>query len=115
MGYTNYWKQNKSFTDKEWKLVKDEYDYLKEVCEGIIIDETKDKNEIVFNGNSIGDLCHETFVFTKNPRTEEIYKGEDLSFNFCKTACKPYDLAVWHLLSFAKNNTKGLNSISRDR
>ena len=45
MGYTNYWKQNKSFTDKEWKLVKDEYDYLKEVCEGIIIDETKKTDE----------------------------------------------------------------------
>ena len=115
MGYTNYWHQTKAFTDKEWKSVKDEYNYIKDVCNGLIVDETKDENEIIFNGNSIGDLCHETFVLTKNPRTKKHYEDDDLSFHFCKTACKPYDLAVWHLLSFAKNNTKGLNDISRDR
>ena len=125
MGYTNYWDQSKSFTDEEWKKVKDEYEYIKEICEGIIIDESEkskkewklkqDDDVIVFNGNPIGGLDHETFVLTKNPRTEEIYKGEDLSFNFCKTARKPYDLAVWHLLFFAKKNTKALSKISRDR
>ena len=45
MGYTNYWYQNKSFTDQEWKKVKEEYDYIKDVCEGIIIDETKNNDE----------------------------------------------------------------------
>ena len=113
MGYTNYWNQTKSFTDKEWKKVKDEYSYIKEICKSTIIDETQKDDEIVFNGK--GDLSHETFVLTKHPRTEEEYKGEDLSFNFCKTAEKPYDLAVWHLLFFTRKNTKGLDSIRRDR
>ena len=64
MGYTNYWYQKKSFSENEWKRVKDEYDYIKEICEGIIIDESEkakkewklkdDDDVIVFNGNSIG-------------------------------------------------------------
>jgi len=115
MGYTNYWYQSKSFTDKEWKKVKDEYDYIKEICEGIVVDQTKNSDEIVFNGNTIGNLDHETFVLAKNPRTEKSYEGENLSFNFCKTAEKPYDIAVWHLLFFTKKNTKALSEISRDR
>ena len=48
MGYTNYWYQTKAFTDKEWKSVKDEYNYIKDVCKGIVVDETKDENEIIF-------------------------------------------------------------------
>ena len=115
MGYTNYWYQTKAFTDKEWKSVKDEYNYIKDVCKGIVVDETKDENEIIFNGNPIGDLCHETFVLMKNVRTKKMYKEEDLSFNFCKTAEKPYDIAVWHMLFFAKNKTKALSKIKRDR
>jgi len=115
MGYTNYWHQTKAFTDKEWKSVKDEYNYIKDVCNGIIVDETKDENEIIFNGNPIGDLCHETFVLTKNPRTIKHYEDDDLSFHFCKTAEKPYDIAVWHMLFFAKNKTKALSKIKRDR
>ena len=125
MGYTNYWYQKKSFSESEWKRVKDEYDYIKEICEGIIIDESEkakkewklkdDDDVIVFNGNSIGGLDHETFVLCKHPRKEESYVGEDLSFNCCKTARKPYDIAVWHLLFFANKNTTAIRQISRDR
>ena len=110
MGYTNYWKQKKSFNDSEWNDIKDEYDYIKDVCESIIIDESKKDDEIIFNG--IGKMEHETFILSKNARTVAYYEGEDLSFNFCKTAHKPYDIAVWHLLTFCQKH--GLK-ISRDR
>jgi hypothetical protein len=50
MGYTNYWYNKRAFTDDEWKRVKDEYKWLKEMAEGIIIDQTKLTSEIVFNG-----------------------------------------------------------------
>ena len=114
MGYTNYWYQTKAFTDKEWKSVKDEYNYIKDVSNGIIVDESEQNcDEIVFNGK--GDLSHETFILCKTPRTKETYKGEDITFNFCKTAEKPYDLAVWHMLFFAKNKTKAFGKIKRDR
>ena len=106
MGYTNYWTQTRSFTNDEWKKVKDEYEWLKEMAEGIIIDESKNNDEIIFNGNSIGNLDNETFYINK--------KNDLPSFNFCKTARKPYDLAVWHLLYFIKHETGAMEKISRD-
>ena len=63
-------------------------------------------DEIIFNGNSIGDLDHETFYINK--------KNDQESFNFCKTARKPYDLAVWHLLYFINKETGAMEKISRD-
>jgi hypothetical protein len=111
MGYTNYWHQHNDFTDTEWKQIKEEYEYIKEVSEGIIVDETKKTDEIVFNGKH---LDHETFVLNKNTNTKKDYEGQDLSFNFCKTARKPYDLAVWHLLCFVQRICPDF-AISRDR
>ena len=123
MGYTNYWKQTKDFTNEEWDLVKKEYEYVLEICKGIIINEGKNPEEIVFNGNPIGDLNHETFILRKKAKIisyEGLVKSKKLKkqmegLNFCKTATKPYDLAVWHLLFFAKNKTKAITEISRDR
>ena len=51
MGYTNYWHQHRDFTGIEWGQIKEEYDYIKEVCEGIIVDKTITADQIVFNGN----------------------------------------------------------------
>ena len=31
MGYTNYWHQHNDFTDDQWKEIKEEYEYVKEV------------------------------------------------------------------------------------
>ena len=108
MGYTNYWTKKRAFTDDEWKRVKDEYEWLTEMGEGMIIDESKNNNEIMFNGNPIGQLDHETFYINKK-------NDNEASFNFCKTARKPYDLAVWHLLYFINNETGAMKGISRDR
>ena len=112
MGYTNYWHQHRDFTGIEWGQIKEEYDYIKEVCEGIIVDKTITADQIVFNGNPKNVQNHEPFVIRKIAKTGEI--GEDLSFNFCKTAMKPYDLAVWHMLCFI-NRICPEFSISRDR
>ena len=97
MGYTNYWTRKRAFTNDEWKKVKDEYEWLKEMGEGIIVDQSENKDEIMFNGMAIKGLDHETFCIDK--------KNNDPSFNFCKTARKPYDLVVWHLLYFIKHET----------
>ena len=60
MGYTNYWHQHNDFTDEQWKSIKEEYDYIKEVCGNIIKDETITTDEIVFNGlGRFGFLCQE--------------------------------------------------------
>ena len=111
MGYTNYWHQHRDFTKIEWGQIKEEYDYIKEVCEGIIVDDSRKTDEIVFNGKH---LDHETFILNKNTKTKKDYEEQDMSFNFCKTAMKPYDLAVWHLLCFVQRICPDF-AISRDR
>jgi hypothetical protein len=117
MGYTNYWKQDKDFTDSEWKAVKKEYEYIKDIVMGNIEDCSEHDEEIVFNGGIIDGerLSCETFMLFKNARTKPNYGGEDLAFNFCKTRQMPYDLPIWHLLTFAYHNTNAITSISRDR
>ena len=116
MGYTNYWTQKKPFNNKHWNIIKKEYDYIKENFsddDGIIEDQTEKSDEIIFNGKSKNNLDHETFVLTKDFR-EPFYKGDDIKFNFCKTARKPYDLAVWHLLTFVKMIAPNSIDIRRD-
>ena len=114
MGYTNYWHQHNDFTDDQWKEIKEEYEYIKEVCANIIDDETVTTDEIVFNGKN--EDGHETFLIKQNARPygSEKYDGEDIYFSFCKTRMKPYDLAVWHMLTFI-NRINPSFSISRDR
>jgi len=113
MGYTNYWHQDMDFTDKEWKAVQQEVEYMQEIGDSIISVIRNDDNEIAINGNP---TC-ETFVLTRyKPDTPE-YEGQDLTFNCCKTRELPYDIYVWHLLVFCAgiiNNTDKF-SVSRDR
>jgi hypothetical protein len=116
MGYTNYWTQKKPFNNIQWNTIKKEYDYIKENFsddDGIIEDQTEKSDEIIFNGKSKDNLDHETFVLTKNFR-KPFYSGDDVKFNFCKTARKPYDLAVWHLLTFVKMIAPNSIEIKRD-
>ena len=114
MGYTNYWTQKKPFNNKQWNIIKKEYNYIKENFTDVLIeDQTKKTDEIIFNGIRKKKEDHETFVLTKNFR-ESFYEGDDIKFNFCKTARKPYDLAVWHLLTFVKMIAPNSIDIRRD-
>ena len=113
MGYTNYWHQDMDFTDKEWKAVQQEVEYMQEIGDSTIAVIRNDDNEIAINGNP---TC-ETFVLTGyKPDTLE-YEGQDLTFNCCKTRELPYDIYVWHLLIFCVGMINDVNkfSISRDR
>jgi len=108
MGYTHYWdrstklKQSKfeEFIEKVKKIVdgiKKEgaiggvyYEDKEVILSGL---EGKDdpcinEHRVVFNGDVENGLGHETFVI-ENSSGELIDK-----FNFCKTARKPYDIAV---------------------
>jgi hypothetical protein len=46
---------------------------------------------IAFNGVREGEQWHEAFVFNRDESTEDKFDGD---FRFCKTARKPYNLAV---------------------
>lgn len=89
MGYTHYFSVNKTIDPKTWiKICQNVSKVLEhENCPKIQFesDSTKlplvDKNTIRFNG--VLELGHETFYLEREGCSE-----------FCKTAQKPYDMAV---------------------
>jgi len=122
MGYTNYIHQKRSFTDKEWEQIKQEFDYVKE-CARIIPIEQNNPNIIAFNGKN--QSC-ETFWLCKNiedyfndNHMGDYYKEEfdkkGYHFNFCKTRMFPYDIDVWYLYVICLNVSKDNIKINRDR
>ena len=109
MGYTNYWECYTDFTDEEWKAVCEEAQYMKEIDSSYqenmfrtLDDVDILENEICFNG--VGDNGCETF-YLNNKAT---------SFSFCKTREMPYDIYVWHLLTFCQMIKKDFHA-RRDR
>lgn len=97
MGYTDYWIRSdkpltEEFVEKVKAILWDCYVMGITICgeagEGNPIVTTK---EIVFNGSSENDLCHETF-----------WLGNEAKWDFCKTAEKPYDYAVKRVLKEAE-------------
>jgi len=94
MGYTHYWKRSKDLDKTMFIEAKNDCqkicDVLKNQYDIQIQKEYDDSNPPIFNDdiirfNGIEDDGHETFLITSN--------GND-HFQFCKTAEKPYDLAV---------------------
>lgn len=95
MGYTHYW-SHQEINSETWdeicadvRLLIDTADVPVAGCYDSPI--FREDDAICFNG--IRDDEHETFVFTRSPE----------SFNFCKTARKPYDLLVAAVLAVAKD------------
>ena len=107
MGYTNYWKQKTDISQGKWKRIKEEYEQYVKLVAGDLIDDSSSIDNIVFDGS-----C-ETFFFTQKAETTPAYKGQDPSFNFCKTRGAKYDLAVWYLLTFINKLCPEIE-ISRD-
>ena len=93
MGYTHYMKQEKKIklAPLQKELIKEVLQENKKILFGW---EGKGKpvfndKEISFNGNALTDEDHESFSI----------EFEKISgFEFCKTAAKPYDLAVCKIL-----------------
>lgn len=118
MGYTQYYYQKKNLTQKQWEKVCMETFSILDYCSKNNIelayeyDESEqppkvDNEMIRFNG--VGNEGHETFImFKKKPESSWNKESKDY-FYFCKTARKPYDLAVCLvLLSLAQNAPKAV-------
>ena len=117
MGYSNYYYQEKDFTDKEWEDVIRESAYVQEL--GFDVNFHRERNT---GKQELGEVnvitldgeC-ETLVLRKYRRTEKHYEDDNLSFDFCKTRMANYDLAVWHLLCSCNKLLGEDFTISRDR
>lgn len=104
MGYTHYWYRTRSFTPAEWKSIKIDCHKIITLCSGLDIDLRYEfdrmrhpsitNEHIRFNGQ--GEQGHETFFMARKLKADrDINKPV---FDFCKTAAKPYDLAVCLIL-----------------
>lgn len=113
MGYTHYFKQNKAVNDQQWdafeKDAKIALAYIQNEVGVVLM--SNDSNGILINnervnlnGDEVNDLDHETFYIEKDYR----------DFNFCKTARKPYDLAVCSLLLLAHHHMPDHYDIGSD-
>ena len=98
MGYTRYWERtDKAITDD---FVAEVNEIIEEcTAHGITIRDGFGEGEPVvslekiwINGTDENDLGHETFYLGNEPK----------EFDFCKTACKPYDYAVREILKVAE-------------
>lgn len=105
MGYTHYFTKKAAIPAKEWHAIATRAKRIIEVTTvplAFEYDEPEEKpvadaSQIRFNG--VGNDGHETFLLT--PDGPEQSKGkydEGGGFAFCKTARKPYDLAVCAVL-----------------
>ena len=120
MGYTHYWTQTRSFTAEEWIEVSDDIREILSYVENLLGVPLADgrgdagtrpvfDNDIKFNG--LGGDAHETFIVHR--KREKSWSGGKLSEDFCKTACKPYDVAVTACLCYLAS-VAGTHTVSSD-
>lgn len=113
MGYSHYIRQAKPASDVQWEAVCTDFNKLRAVAllekplpiqreEDDPSDVLMDSEHIAFNG--IEEDAHETFVLTK----------DGPAFSFCKTARKPYDIAVVALLILANHYGPDVWEITSD-
>ena len=112
MGYTHYWHRKADFTKGEWmRICKKASDAIMDAAtDGITIaGPSGDRESVVLIGsgaimfNGFGPESHETFVLKRDagkPHDWQLEKGKG-TFNFCKTAEKPYDTVVVKVLRAA--------------
>lgn len=111
MGYTHYVRQQRDFTHEEWKMIKSSFNKIWELSKVSLAgacgeENTKPAvtdNKIWFNG--VEDDSHEAFGIDREKKSD---------FEFCKTACKPYDLVVTGLLYFIKTKIPDVIEVSSD-
>lgn len=109
MGYTHYWTHECQFTESEWLTISKD---IKAICTatkaaGVPLDVSI--GEIVDGGfvtfvNGVGDDAHETFCLYQSPG----------GWDFCKTARKPYDLAVTACLCYLESVYSDKFSVDSD-
>ena len=136
MGYTHYWYKVQEIPLELWKDFTEDFNkvlplfvrYLSDTTDDNSDELIVDNDEIRFNG--IGQNAHETFYFErtvdiKNKRfvqyreTNAVVQAQAMDtephiFNFCKTARKPYDIAVMCALVIACHHFKDKIMISSD-
>lgn len=119
MGYTHYWYIADEIGQDSWDKFLGDFRLILPNFESTLDIQgdqklQHDKDMIYLNG--IGELSHETFCLERITETTAHTQRDDngLIFNFCKTARKPYDIAVCSALIIAKKHFGESIMISSD-
>ena len=92
MGYTHYWTLENAIEQSNWdKFLEGARQIIATAIDAGIKIEDNSTDSAIHN-NGVGALAHEDFVIS----------SDDVGFNFCKTAAKPYDAVVTASLIHAK-------------
>jgi hypothetical protein len=103
MGYTHYFTQKRRFTNAEWQAVKTDVARIIESAESLQVrfdgvqlpNVAKVEAGEVISFNGVGDDAHEDFwLAQERPARQSWQDAGTHGFQFCKTARKPYDIAV---------------------
>jgi hypothetical protein len=92
MGYTHYWTIKNAIEQSNWEKFLEGARQIIATAEdaGILIEDNSEGSTISING--VGAGGHEDFTIS----------SEDVGYDFCKTAQKPYDTVVTAILIHAK-------------
>ena len=109
MGYTHYWYIVDKISQDSWDKFLGDFRLILPNFENTLDIQgdqklQHDKDMIYLNG--IGELSHETFLLERVTDTTGFTQRDDdgMIFKFCKTAQKPYDIAVCSALIIAKKH-----------
>ena len=111
MGYTHYWRPQRSFTEDEWASIKHGFNLMIQKSTVLLAGPDGEKETpiqsddkiLAFNG--VDDDSHETFWIDRKKVS---------NFEFCKTASKPYDEIVTAMLIYIDHVAFGAFDISSD-
>jgi len=108
MGYTHYWYRKESLDEKQFEDMVSDFQKIQEHLDVDIAGPMGNNHpimlpgEIHFNGRE--DDSHETFSIERVfPKRSYSIERDGKQFAFCKTAYKPYDIAVVCILIIAKH------------
>jgi hypothetical protein len=119
MGYTHYWNIADEISRDNWYKFIEDFHKILPNFESTLETQGDQKLQTI-NGmvflNGIGELSHETFCLERVTDTTGFTQRDDdgLIFKFCKTAQKPYDIAVCSALIIAKKHFGESIMISSD-
>ena len=122
MGYTHYFQQKLPVTEQQWlKITKAASAIIDEAIKrGIPLAYEWDEphfapsvTPVLIRFNGIGDDGHETFLLARDSEPGRT-AGDKYRFQFCKTAHKPYDIAVVAILTLCHRYTNGAWDIGSD-
>ena len=120
MGYTHYWYIADEISQDSWDKFLGDFRLILPNFESTLDiqgDQKLEHDKDVIFLNGIGELAHESFLLERVTDISGFTQRDDddgLIFKFCKTAQKPYDIAVCSALIIAKKHFGESIRISSD-